>query len=193
MRLSKPQDISQIPGPHPAPDWFWWLIAMCGPLLSISFAVFCLVVDDLNGGPNERSVFFWLFELFVVSVGILLFMFGMYQLKAPDDKKFDPLPQSPRFPLLWVLAMNGAAVLSTVWLYWVPKGAEINVSVPVYSFCLVILIVADLLGIPMVLLAFLTQRRVVWSWAVVVLSFSVIPLVKLIFYHAQHLRGFTLR
>lgn len=189
--MKKSQDTSQIPLERPVPKWFWWLIAICGPLLATSFAFFCFFVDDINGGPNEGSPYFWLFEAFILSIGIFLFRFGIRHLNG--DRKFYPFPQSPRFPLSWVLVLNFLAVLSMVPFYWVSKGAQIaQIGVDVWGWCVLALIAAALLGIPMVLLAVLTNRRVVWPWAVVVLSVSVLPLVKLIFNNAQHLRGFVL-
>jgi hypothetical protein len=145
------------------------------------------VVDDINGGPNEKSLIFWLFEGFVLSVGIFLLVFGVRQLRG--DRNLYPFPQSPRFPLTWVCVLNFIAVLSTVPFYWVSKGGKIDGDV--YACCMLALIAAALLGIPMVLLAALTNRRVVWPVAVVILSVSVYPLAKLIFNHAQHLRGFA--
>jgi hypothetical protein len=57
------------------PVWFWLLRSFCGAM-SILFAAFCLVVDDINGGPNEKSIFFWVFEGFFVVLGLFLLSLG---------------------------------------------------------------------------------------------------------------------
>jgi hypothetical protein len=54
------------------------------------------------------------------------------------------------------------------------------------------LIIAGLAGILLVLPTLFRQRRLVWPWFVVVLSFGPYPLFMLIFHHAQLIRGFIL-
>jgi hypothetical protein len=77
------------------PAWFWLLISLCG-VTSILFAAFCLIVDDISGGPNEGSVVFWIFEGFFALVGLFFMVFGLaFLVKADSDK-------SPARFWLWV-------------------------------------------------------------------------------------------
>jgi hypothetical protein len=48
---------------------------LCGAL-----AIFGLVFDDMNGGPNEGSVMFWLIFGAIALVGILLARSGFRRL-----------------------------------------------------------------------------------------------------------------
>jgi hypothetical protein len=61
------------------PAWFWLLGSFCG-VMSVLFAAFCLVVDDINGGPNEKSILFWMFEGFFVLLGLFLVAFSLFSL-----------------------------------------------------------------------------------------------------------------
>jgi hypothetical protein len=54
------------------------------------------------------------------------------------------------------------------------------------------LMLAGLAGILLALPTLFKQRRLVWPWFAVALSVCPYPLFMLIFYHAQHLRGFVL-
>jgi hypothetical protein len=61
------------------PAWFW-LLGCFGGVISLLFAAFCLVVDDINGGPNEKSIFFWMFEGFFALLGLFLVTFSLSSL-----------------------------------------------------------------------------------------------------------------
>jgi len=56
-------------------------------VLFILFSIFCLVVDDLNGGPNERSVFFWCFEALFALPGVFLIVVGYVRCYKAANKK----------------------------------------------------------------------------------------------------------
>ena len=72
------------------PAWLWLLVSFCG-VMSISFAAFCLIVDDINGGPNEKSVFFWMFEGFFALVGLFLIIFSLILLVKVAVGKSSPM------------------------------------------------------------------------------------------------------
>jgi hypothetical protein len=95
-----------------------------------------------------------------------------------------------RFALWWVIAVNCAVVPLAIRYYSVPKGMEIR---PMGDALLIFMLtVAGLAGIPLALLALFKHRWLIWPWFVVVLSVCPYPLFMLIFYHAQHVRGFIL-
>jgi hypothetical protein len=71
---------------YQVPAWFWLLVAFCG-VLSILFAAFGLVFDDMSGGPNEKNVFFWMFEGFFALVGLFLIVFGLILLARAEVGK----------------------------------------------------------------------------------------------------------
>jgi hypothetical protein len=101
------------------------------------------------------------------------------------------LEQRPsRFPLWWVLGVNCIALGLTIQFYWVPKGMPIRPMA--YAFWMFVLMFAGLAGIPIVLPTLRKHPTWVWPWIVVFLSVSPFPLTRLIFDHAQHLRGFIL-
>jgi hypothetical protein len=64
------------------PAWCWLVMgALC-----ISLAIFGLVFDDMNGGPNEGSIIFWLIFGFMTLSGILLIYRGFFRIfKAPKE------------------------------------------------------------------------------------------------------------
>ena len=71
--------------PAKLPAWCWLVLGV----LCISLAIFGLVVDDINGGPNERSVIFWLIFGFITLVGMLLAYYGFFRLskeRKENDK-----------------------------------------------------------------------------------------------------------
>ena len=77
MCMEKSPISSQIQEPHAKlPAWCWLVIGM----LCISVAVFGLVVDDINGGPNEGSIIFWLTLGFMALVGVLLLYCGFTRI-----------------------------------------------------------------------------------------------------------------
>jgi hypothetical protein len=100
------------------------------------------------------------------------------------------VPRASRFPLWWVIGVNVIAALLMVQFYWVPRGAEIRPMGPAYWGAM--LVIAGLVGIPMVLPTLWRHRQLVWPWLVVVLSISPFPLMMLIFQSAQHFREFIL-
>jgi hypothetical protein len=67
------------------PAWFWLLIVFFG-VMSVLFAALCLVVDDINGGPNEKNPLFWVFEGFVALVGLFLVVFGTLFLVRAESR-----------------------------------------------------------------------------------------------------------
>lgn len=71
--------------PVKLPAWCWLVIGA----LSISLAIFGLVVDDINGGPNEGSVIFWLIFGLLILVGVFLACCGFSRLsqeRKENDK-----------------------------------------------------------------------------------------------------------
>ena len=49
-------------------------------VLCIALAIFGLVFDDMNGGPNEGSVIFWLIFGLITLVGMLMAYYGVSRL-----------------------------------------------------------------------------------------------------------------
>ena len=54
--------------PAKLPGWCWLVMGV----LCISLAIFGLVFDDMNGGPNEGSVICWMIFGFLILVGTSL-------------------------------------------------------------------------------------------------------------------------
>jgi len=75
MKSSPSSSASQEP-PARLPGWSWLVMgALC-----IFLAIFGVIIDDMNGGPNQGSVFFWLFLGFITFVGMLLACYGFLRL-----------------------------------------------------------------------------------------------------------------
>ena len=70
--------------PAKLPAWCWLVMGV----LSISLAIFGLVFDDMNGGPNEGSVICWLIFGFLVLVGMFLAYCGFSRL-SQEHKEND--------------------------------------------------------------------------------------------------------
>ncbi len=56
-------------------------------VLLVLFSGFWLVVDDLNGGQGERSVFFWSIEAAIVLAGILFIVIGYIRCNKAANKR----------------------------------------------------------------------------------------------------------
>ena len=62
-------------------------LCLLGAVL-ILFSLFCLVFDDMNGGPNEGSVFFWGFEALFVIPGLFAMVVGLIRwFKTANPKQ----------------------------------------------------------------------------------------------------------
>jgi hypothetical protein len=99
------------------------------------------------------------------------------------------IPKRPsRFPLWWVLAVNGLEFLLTIQFYWVPRGTPIRpMAWALYVFMLAF---AGLVAIPMILPTLRKQPRLIWPWIVFVLAFTPYPLAIGIYDHAERVCGF---
>jgi hypothetical protein len=89
------------------PARFWLSVALCG-VASILFAAFMLVVDDICGGQNERSLYFWIFEGFLALLGLLLIIFGLTLLVRAGSAG-----GSARF-WFWVSCCGGLSIMFAV-------------------------------------------------------------------------------
>jgi hypothetical protein len=77
---------SQIQEPDARlPVWCWLVMGA----LFISLAIFGLVFDDMNGGPNEGSILFWLVFGFITLIGMVLIYYGCFRIfkaRKENDK-----------------------------------------------------------------------------------------------------------
>ena len=93
-----------------------------------------------------------------------------------------------RFPLWWVLVINGLEFLLTIQFYWVPRGTRIRPMA--WAFWVFFLAIAGLAAIPMILPTLRRQPRMFWPWIVVVLALTPFPLARGMYGYAERLCGF---
>jgi hypothetical protein len=84
--MEKPAFNLQTAQRQSTPAWLWLLIAVCGVFI-VLFAVFVLLVDDLEGGQLQGSILYWLFEAVVAAGGICLFIFGVSKFIQTRNEK----------------------------------------------------------------------------------------------------------
>jgi hypothetical protein len=93
-----------------------------------------------------------------------------------------------RFPLWWVLAINGLEFLLTIPFYLVPRGTPIR---PMgWALYVVVLAFAALAAVPMVVPTLRRNPRMVWPWIVLVLALTPFPLARGMYWHAERVCGF---
>jgi hypothetical protein len=77
MRDEKPPVDSGIQEPKARLPACCWLFV---GVLCVSLAILGLVVDDVNGGPNEGRVAFWMVLGFIAMIGLILVFVGFTRL-----------------------------------------------------------------------------------------------------------------